>query len=166
VVCMAPTVLNMLLNEDKFTREQLAQDVRVVIAGSAPPPAFVRAVEQDLGWEFIQVYGMTECAPLLTVSPIKHHLRSESEAARFRLKAKAGISMLNVELRVIDADGNDVAADGKTYGEVIARGNMVMEGYWKQPEETAKAIIDGWYYTGDMATIDQEGYIDIVDRKK
>ena len=166
VACMAPTVLNMIINEAKFEEDKVKQSVQVVIAGSAPPPAFVRTVEQKLGWRFLQVYGMTECAPLITVSPIKHHLEGESEATLFRLKAKAGIPMLNVELKVVDIDGNEIPSDGKAIGEVIARGNMVMEGYWKQPEETAKAIVNGWYYTGDMATLDDEGYIDIVDRKK
>lgn len=166
VACMAPTVLNMLLSEPQFQAEKLSQTVRVVIAGSAPPPAFVRAVEQQLGWNFLQVYGMTECAPFLTVSPIKNHLRNESEDRRFRLKAKAGIPMLNVELRVVDPDGQDVPSDGMSVGEIVARGNMIMEGYWRQPEETAKAIVNGWYHTGDMATMDEEGYIDVVDRKK
>jgi len=166
VACMAPTVLNMLINEPRFQSEKLEGPMRVVIAGSAPPTAFVRTVEQQLGWEFIQVYGMTECAPLITVSPIKHHLRDEEEATRFRRKAKAGIPMLNVEIRVVDDEDRDVPQDGQSIGEVIARGNMVMVGYWKQPEATAAAIVNGWYRTGDMATVDAEGYIDIVDRKK
>lgn len=166
VACMAPTVLNMLINEPRFHEEKTREPIRVVIAGSAPPTAFVRTVEQRLGWEFLQVYGMTECAPLITVSPIKHHLANETEETRFRMKAKAGIPMHNVEIRVVDDEDNDVPKDGKSIGEVIARGNMVMEGYWKQPEATAAAIVNGWYHTGDMATIDAEGYIDIVDRKK
>ncbi|MDF2679004.1 MAG: Long-chain-fatty-acid--CoA ligase [Brevibacillus sp.] len=166
VACMAPTVLNMLINEPRFHEEKTTAPIRVVIAGSAPPTAFVRTVEQQLGWEFLQVYGMTECAPLITVSPIKHHLANETEENRFRMKAKAGIPMHNVEIRVVDDEDNDVPKDGKSIGEVIARGNMVMEGYWKQPEATAAAIVNGWYHTGDMATIDAEGYIDIVDRKK
>ncbi|MED4752067.1 long-chain-fatty-acid--CoA ligase [Brevibacillus choshinensis] len=166
VACMAPTVLNMLINESRFHEEKTPAPVRIVIAGSAPPTAFVRAVEQQLGWEFLQVYGMTECAPLITVSPIKHHLMNETEETRFRMKAKAGIPMHNVEIRVVDDEDNEVPKDGKSIGEVVARGNMVMEGYWKQPEATAAAIVNGWYHTGDMATIDAEGYIDIVDRKK
>ncbi|HJV45292.1 MAG TPA: long-chain-fatty-acid--CoA ligase [Bacillota bacterium] len=166
VACMAPTVLNMLLNEPKFETDKLNQPVRAVLAGSAPPPAFVRKVEQEFGWEFLQVYGMTECAPFITVSPVKNHLKSIEENKKFRLKAKAGIPMLNVELRVVDVDGEDVPADGISVGEIVARGNMVMEGYWLQPEETARSIVNGWYYTGDMGTIDEEGYIDIVDRKK
>ncbi|KQL44170.1 AMP-dependent synthetase [Brevibacillus choshinensis] len=166
VACMAPTVLNLLINEPRFHEEKTTAPVRIVIAGSAPPTAFVRAVEQQLGWEFLQVYGMTECAPLITVSPIKHHLMNETEETRFRMKAKAGIPMHNVEIRVVDDEENEVPKDGKSIGEVVARGNMVMEGYWKQPEATAAAIVNGWYHTGDMATIDVEGYIDIVDRKK
>lgn len=74
--------------------------------------------------------------------------------------------MLNVELRVVDSEGEDVIPNGQDVGEVIARSNVVMDGYWQQPEETAKAIVNGWYHTGDMGTIDEEGYIEIVDRKK
>lgn len=166
VACMAPTVLNMLLNDPKGKSQSIDQAVRVVIAGSAPPPSFVKAVEKELGWEFIQVYGMTECAPFLTVSHIKPQIENQGEDTVHRIKAKAGLNMLNVELRVVDAEGEDVEPDGREVGEVIARSNVVMDGYWNQPEETAKAIVNGWYHTGDMGTIDKEGYIEIVDRKK
>lgn len=163
--CMAPTVLNMLLNDPKAKTLKAAHDVRVVIAGSAPPPSFIQLVEKELGFEFIQVYGMTEAAPFLTVSHVKSHVNQETESVH-RLKAKAGISMINMEVRVINENGEYVKADGKEIGEVVARGNSIMEGYWKQPEETAKSIVNGWYHTGDMATVDKEGYVEIVDRKK
>ncbi|MEW9673704.1 long-chain-fatty-acid--CoA ligase [Ammoniphilus sp. 3BR4] len=165
VACMAPTVLNMLLNGSKSKGAKVAHDVRVVIAGSAPPPSFIKLVEEELGFEFIQVYGMTEAAPFLTVSHIKPHLNQETESVH-RLKTKAGIGMINIEVKVINENGELVKANGKEIGEVIARGNSIMEGYWKQPEETAKSMLNGWYYTGDMATIDEEGYVEIVDRKK
>ncbi|ERI10510.1 long-chain-fatty-acid--CoA ligase [Aneurinibacillus aneurinilyticus] len=167
VACMAPTVLNMILNEPAAKTTNIRQNVRVVIAGSAPPPSFVKAVEQELGWTFLQVYGMTEVAPFITVGHIKKAIRDEGDEERIhRLKAKAGISMINVEARVINEDGEDVKPDGQEVGEVICRSNSVMDGYWLQPEETARSIINGWYHTGDMATIDENGYIDIVDRKK
>lgn len=166
VACMAPTVLNMLLNEPKAKVTTLNQSVRVTIAGSAPPPSFVKAVEKELGWEFIQVYGMTECAPFLTIAHVKPHIAEQGEDKIHQVKAKAGLNMLNVELRVVDSEGEDVIPNGQDVGEVIARSNVVMDGYWQQPEETAKAIVNGWYHTGDMGTIDEEGYIEIVDRKK
>ncbi|WP_027417822.1 long-chain-fatty-acid--CoA ligase [Aneurinibacillus terranovensis] len=167
VACMAPTVLNMILHEPGAKTAQIEQDVRVVIAGSAPPPSFVRAVEKELGWTFVQVYGMTEVSPFLTVSHIKHHIQKEAEEERIHmLKAKAGISMINMEVRVVNEEGEDVTPNGQETGEIICRSNSVMEGYWQQPEETAKSIVNGWYYTGDMGTIDENGYIDVVDRKK
>ncbi|WP_227937668.1 long-chain-fatty-acid--CoA ligase [Alkalihalobacillus deserti] len=165
VSCMAPTVLNMLLNEPKSTTLEVTHDIRVVIAGSAPPPSFIKLVEEELGFEFIQVYGMTEAAPFLTVGHIKSHLNFEPERV-YHLKAKTGIAMLNMDVRVINEHGDYVKPNGKEVGEIITSGNSVMEGYWKQPEETAKSIVNGWYYTGDMATVDEEGYVEIVDRKK
>ncbi len=167
VACMAPTVLNMILNDPKAKSVHMPQDMRVVIAGSAPPPSFVKAVEKELGWTFIQVYGMTEVSPFLTVSHIKEDILKEGDEEKIhKLKAKTGISMINTELRVVNEDGNDVAPNGEEIGEIICRSNSVMQGYWKQPEETAKVIINGWYHTGDMATIDERGYVNIVDRKK
>ncbi|GEN34982.1 long-chain-fatty-acid--CoA ligase [Aneurinibacillus danicus] len=167
VACMAPTVLNMILNEPTSKTASIPQNVRVVIAGSAPPPSFVKAVEKELGWTFLQVYGMTEVSPFVTVGHIKKDIRDTADEERIhRLKAKAGISMINVEARVVNEDGEDVEPNGEEIGEVICRSNSVMDGYWLQPEETARSIVNGWYHTGDMATIDENGYIDIVDRKK
>lgn len=165
IACMAPTVLSMLVNDPKARTTSIKQSVRVVIAGSAPPPSYVQKVEEQLKWEFVQVYGMTEAAPFLTVSHVKAHLDHRKENLH-RIKAKAGIGMLNMEVRVVDENGQDVRPDGTQVGEIVTRGNSVMEGYWRQPDETEKVIKDGWYYTGDMGTIDEEGYIEIVDRKK
>ncbi|MGD8189508.1 long-chain-fatty-acid--CoA ligase [Brevibacillus ginsengisoli] len=167
VACMAPTVLNMILNEPSSKTAHINQNMRVVIAGSAPPPSFVKAVEKELGWTFLQVYGMTEVSPFITVGHVKKAIRDEgNEELIHRMKAKAGISMLNVEARVVNEYGEDIEPNGIEVGEVICRSNSVMEGYWQQPEETARSIVNGWYHTGDMATIDANGYIDIVDRKK
>ncbi|RYL94463.1 long-chain-fatty-acid--CoA ligase [Sporolactobacillus sp. THM19-2] len=165
VACMAPTVLNMLIHDPKAKEAGRGQKVRVIIAGSAPPPSFVKHVEEFLKWEFIQVYGMTEAAPFLTVSQVKSHI-DQDDVSRWRIKAKAGMAMLNMDIRVVDEQGRDIATDGLQIGEIVARGNSVMEGYWRQPDETDKVLKNGWYHTGDMATIDEEGYIEIVDRKK
>ncbi|MBP3041725.1 long-chain-fatty-acid--CoA ligase [Bacillaceae bacterium Marseille-Q3522] len=165
IACMAPTVLNMLVNDPLAQSFKVSHCVRVVIAGSPPPPVFIKLVEEQLGFEFIQVYGMTEAAPFLTISHVKSHLSQEKEHV-YKIKAMAGIPMTHVEVKVVNALGEPVQPDGKEIGEIITRGNNVMEGYWKQPEETKKAIQEGWYFTGDMGTIDEEGYISIVDRKK
>lgn len=163
---MAPTVLNMLLQYYDEHKPAIDHPVRVVIAGSAPPPAFVTRVEQELGWEFIQVYGMTESSPLNTISTIRPHLRHLPLEEQYRIKAKAGYPMIGCEVKVVDEYGDEVPHDGKTIGEVIIRSNNVMKGYWKNPEATMETIRNGWLYTGDMATVDEYGNIDIVDRKK
>jgi len=166
VMHMAPTVLNTLLQYYEQNIPQIEHDVRVVIAGSAPPPAFVTRVERELGWEFIQVYGMTESSPLSTVSTIRSHLSNLPLKDQYRMKAKAGYSMIGCEVRVINEQGHEVKKNGSEIGEVVTRSNGVMKGYWKNPEATIEAIRDGWLHTGDMATVDAYGNIDIVDRMK
>jgi fatty-acyl-CoA synthase len=165
VMHMAPTVLNSLMQFYEKNVPDIQQNVRVVIAGSAPPPAFVTRVEKELGWEFIQVYGMTESSPLNTISTIRSHLEVPVKD-QYRLKAKAGYSMVGCDVRVVNEFGEEVAHDGKEIGEVVMRSNGVMLGYWKNEAATMEAIRDGFLYTGDMGTVDEYGYIDIVDRKK
>jgi fatty-acyl-CoA synthase len=166
VMHMAPTVLNSLLQYYDRHKPKIDHHVRVVIAGSAPPPAFVTRVEQDLGWEFIQVYGMTESSPLSLVSTIRPHLSHLPEKEQYRMKAKAGFPMIGCEVKVVKENGEEVARNGKEIGEVIVRSNGVMKGYWKNEEATMETIRNGWLYTGDMGTVDEYGNIDIVDRKK
>lgn len=166
IMHMAPTVLNSLMQFYEKNVPVIEQNVRVVIAGSAPPPAFVTRVEKELGWEFIQVYGMTELGPLCTVSAIHSHLTGIPQKQQYRLKAKAGFQIIGSEVKVINEYGEEVAHDGTEIGEVIVRSHGVMKGYWKNPEATMETIRDGYLYTGDMATIDEYGYVDIVDRKK
>jgi fatty-acyl-CoA synthase len=166
VLHMAPTVLNSLLQYYEKTRPTIEQDVRVVIAGSAPPPAFVTRVEKELGWEFIQVYGMTESSPLSLISTIRTQLSHLPSEEKSKIKAKAGVPMIGSDVRVVDENGDEVTQDGAQIGEVVTRGHGVMLGYWKNPEATMEAIRNGWLHTGDMGTVDEYGHIDIVDRKK
>ncbi|MBA4538738.1 long-chain-fatty-acid--CoA ligase [Bacillus aquiflavi] len=166
VMHMAPTVLNALLQYYDQHKITVEQNVRVVIAGSAPPPAFISRVEKELGWEFIQVYGMTESSPLSTVSTVRSHLEHLPEKEKLSMKAKAGHAMIGCQVKVVNEHGEEVAHNGKEIGEIIVRSNGIMEGYWKNPEATMEAIRNGWLYTGDMGTIDENGSIDIVDRKK
>lgn len=166
VMHMAPTVLNSLLQYYEKNVPEFRQTIRVVIAGSAPPPAFVTRVEKELGWEFVQVYGMTESSPLSTVSTIRSHLKNLPLNEQYRLKAKAGVQMIGTEVKVVNDLGNEVAWDGKEIGEVIVRGNGVMKGYWKNNEATMETIRNGWLHTGDMGNVDVYGNIEIVDRKK
>ncbi|HXG92083.1 MAG TPA: fatty acid--CoA ligase [Blastocatellia bacterium] len=165
---MPPTMINMALNYpmDESTLAALPRNVRVATAGSAPPLATIQGAQERFGWRVIQIYGLTETSPFLTVSKIKPHMDSWPVEHQCRVQAKTGYPMIGVDIRVVDDDGRDVPADSGEVGEVIARANVVMAGYWRQPEATDAVIVDGWFHTGDMATIDSEGYIEVVDRKK
>ncbi|HEY8459144.1 MAG TPA: long-chain-fatty-acid--CoA ligase [Blastocatellia bacterium] len=167
--CMPPTMINMALNHG-LSEAQLGalprEGVRVATAGSAPPRALIEGMQERLGWRVIQVYGLTETSPFLTVSKVKPHMRNLPKDDQYRIQTRTGYPMLGVDLRVVDEDGKDVEADGQSVGEIIARSNVVMSGYWRQPEATSAVIVDGWFHTGDMATIDREGMVEIVDRKK
>lgn len=166
--CMPPTMINMALNHPLTDAERAAlpRDARVATAGSAPPMALIKGMQEQFGWQVIQIYGLTETAPFLTVSKVKPHMRDWPAEEKYRVQTRTGYQMLGVEIRVVDEQGQDVSADGQAVGEVIARSNVVMAGYWRQPEATEAVIVDGWFHTGDMATIDPEGMIEVVDRKK
>jgi fatty-acyl-CoA synthase len=128
--------------------------------------ALIRGMQERLGWQVIQIYGLTETAPFLTVSKVKPHMAEWSQDEKYRLQTRTGYPMLGVELRVVDEHGNDVPNDGQAVGEVIARSNVVMAGYWRQQDATDAVIVNGWFHTGDMANHDREGTIEVVDRKK
>lgn len=166
IIHMAPTVLNSVLETIDQTKSRMKQKLRIIVAGSAPPLAFVKRVEQDLGWEFIQVYGMTELSPFVTISYIRQQYQDWDESQKYRTKAKAGVSMIGCNVQVVKSDGTQVARDGVEIGEVIVKGHSVMQGYWRNEEATKDTIRNGWLYTSDMAVVDKYGQIDIVDRKK
>ncbi len=163
--CMAPAVLAAILEYPDKEKHTITTKPRFVIAGAPPPQPFIERLENELGWEFIQIYGLTETSPILTVSEVKPHLNLTGDDY-FRTKARAGHDAVGVDVRIFDTDGNEVPWDDESVGEVAARSNVVLEGYWQQPEETAKVIRDGWFYTGDLATVNKDGYINIVDRAK
>jgi fatty-acyl-CoA synthase len=160
--CMAPAVLRTILDYPDRAKHRIATRPRFTVAGAPPPAAFIERLERELGWEFIQIYGLTETAPLLTVNRPDHATAADDWARR----ARAGVPGLGVELKLVDDEGRDVRADGESVGEVCARSNVVFRGYYEQPEETAKAIRDGWFHTGDLGVRDPSGSLHIVDRKK
>jgi acyl-CoA synthetase (AMP-forming)/AMP-acid ligase II len=163
---LIPTMLNLMVNHPdvgKFNYSSL----RVLLSGGAPiAPEVVRKIVETFKCDYIQTYGMTETSPYLTLSILKDHLKNLSNENQLRFKSKTGREFIGVELKVVNDRGEEVKKDEKEVGEIIVKGDSVTKGYWKLPEETKKSIKDGWLYTGDMAVIDEEGYVTIVDRKK
>ncbi len=160
--CMAPTVLRVILDYPNKDQHTVTTKPRFTLAGAPPPAAFIARLEEELGWEFLQIYGLTETAPLLTSSQ-PDWATDENDYAR---RARAGVQGIGVELRLLDDEGNLVPRDGVSVGEICARSNVVFKGYWEQPDETAAAIHDGFFHTGDLAVWDEHYNIHIVDRKK
>ncbi len=128
--------------------------VRIVVAGAPPPSRTVARVEEELGWEFNQIYGLTETAPLLTINRPRAEYDELSPLDRAKALSRAGVPALGTRLAVSDS------------GEVLAQGNTVLAGYWENPGASAEALDGGWFHTGDGGTIDDGGYLTISDRKK
>ena len=163
---LIPTMLNLMVNHPDVGRYDY-RSLRVLLSGGAPiAPEVVRKIVATFRSDYIQTYGMTETCPYLTLSVLKAHLKALPPDEQLRFKSKTGKETIAVELRVVNDKGLDVARDEKEVGEIIVKGDIVTKGYWKLPEETEKAIRDGWLSTGDMAVMDEEGYVTIVDRKK
>jgi fatty-acyl-CoA synthase len=155
-LCAAPAVVAAVLDAAATWEGEIPgrDRVRIIVAGAPPPTKTVARVEEELGWEFIQIYGLTETSPLLTVNRTRaewDHLTAEERAQKL---VRAGSPAIGVTL----ATGPD--------GEVLARSNVVLDGYWEQPDETARALADGWFHTGDGGVIGDDGYLTISDRKK
>lgn len=163
--CLVPTMAAALLNSPERKKYDLSSLRRVIIGGAASSPVLVREVEEKFGCACISGYGLTETSPVLTFSPLKAHMQL-TEVQRHARQAMAGFAIPGAELRVVDKDGADVPSDGKSVGHVVARGDGIMQGYWRQPEETDHVFRGGWFHTGDLATIDEDHYILIVDREK
>jgi fatty-acyl-CoA synthase len=166
-LCAAPTVLISLANAPASVRGEVPAGVRVVTAGAPPAAATIERLEGEFGWEVTHVYGLTETAPFITVCvPLPEH-RDLPPADRAVIKARQGVELLTSgELRVVDSDGQEVPADGQTVGEIVVRGNVIMQGYFLDPEATERAMGDGWFHTGDAAVVHLDGYVEIRDRLK
>jgi len=160
--CMAPAVLRTILDYPDKDRFETTTSPRFTVAGAPPPAAFIERLESELGWEFIHLYGLTETAPLLTVSRPDATTEPEDWARRSR----AGVAGIGVEIQVLGDDGKPVPKDDASVGEICARSNVVFAGYYEQPEQTAEAVYDGFFHTGDLAVWDKFENIHIVDRKK
>lgn len=162
---LVPIMATALANSPEREKYDLSSLRWISIGGAASSPTLIRQVEEKLGCPCFSGYGLTETAPVLSTARARPEEEFEGDR-RYDTQAMTGYAIPGVELRVVDSNDNDVPRDGNTMGEVIARGDGVMEGYWKQPAATAEALRGGWFHTGDIATINQDGYIRIVDRKK
>ena len=166
-LCAAPTVLISLASAPAEMRGEVPPGVRLLTAGAPPAAATIERVEGEFGWEITQVYGLTETSPFITIcEPRAEHARL-APRERAVVKARQGVELVTSgELRVVDEAGAEVPWDGSTLGEITVRGNVVMEGYFQDPEATAAAIRDGWFHTGDAAVVHPDGYAEIRDRIK
>jgi fatty-acyl-CoA synthase len=159
VMCAAPAVVAAVLDAAPAWQAEHGgipgrDRTRIIVAGAPPPTKTVARVEAELGWEFVQIYGLTETSPLLTVNRSRSEWDGLEPEERAHKLVRAGTPAIGVTLRVDDE------------GEVLARSNVCLEGYWEQPEETAAALADDWFHTGDGGFIDGDGYLVIADRKK
>lgn len=156
VMCAAPAVAAAVLDAAQTWEGEIPgrDRVRIIMAGAPPPTRTVVRVQEELGWEFIQIYGLTETSPLLTVNRTRAEWDDLDPHDRAAKLTRAGVPALGVSI-AIDPEG-----------EVLARSNVVLEGYWEQPEESAAALADGWFHTGDGGFLTDDGYLTISDRKK
>jgi fatty-acyl-CoA synthase len=156
LMCGAPAVWNAVLDAaGEWDGEVPGRDtVRIVVAGAAPPSRTIARIEEELGWEFNQIYGLTETAPLLTVNRPRAEYDGLSQLDRAKALSRAGVPGLGTRIRTSNT------------GEVLAQSNTVLAGYWQNPEASAEALDGGWFRTGDGGSIDDGGYLTISDRKK
>ena len=167
LLCAAPTVLIGIAGAPPEVRAGSPRGVRVVTAGAPPAAATIERVEGELGWTITHVYGLTETAPFITVCEPRPEHETLSGADRAVIKARQGVELITSgDLRVVDEEGKDVPRDGLTVGEIVVRGNVVMKGYYNDPEATAQAFRGGYFHSGDAAVVHPDGYVDIRDRLK
>jgi len=146
-------------------KRDAVRGMRVGIGGSAAPESMIRAFDR-FGVNVIHAWGMTETSPIASVSTLKPHLRSLPEAERYAQRARAGYAIPWVDMRVVDDEGNAVACDAQAMGELQVRGPFITGRYHNREIDPQKFTSDGWLRTGDVVTIDSEGYIKICDRTK
>ncbi len=162
---VVPAMAIALVNHPARQQHDLSSLKMIMIGGAASSPELIAQVEAKLGCTCVGGYGLTETSPVLSLALPKSTI-PDWEARRAQLQAMTGHPMLGVEMRVADEAGREVPRDARTVGEILVRSDVVMEGYWNQPQETGQALAGGWFHTGDLATWDENGMFLIVDRKK
>jgi fatty-acyl-CoA synthase len=167
LLCAAPTVLLFLVNCPAEIRSHLPRGVRVLTAGAPPAAATIERIEGEFGWSLTHLYGLTETSPFITICEPRPEHGALDPRKRAALKARQGVELITSgELRVVDETGEQVPSDGETLGEIVVRGNVVMQGYYKDAQATAQAMRDGWFHSGDAAIVHPDGYVEIRDRIK
>lgn len=163
MIMLVPTMINVLLNHPEVNRYDVSSLRTLIYAASPMPVELLKQGLRKWGQIFLQGYGMTETAPILTMLSQQDHI-VDGTPEQVRRLSSCGKQVLGVEVRVVNAGGEDVQPG--EIGEIIARGPNVMLGYWRMPEATAMALKGGWMHTGDLATVDEEQYIYMIDRAK
>ncbi len=160
-----PAIFNGMVNHPEVNNYDLSSLQQCVIGGAPSPSSLITALEETLGCQAIVGYGLTETTPLLTLAEPKAHLQTDTTTRR-AVQVKTGLPVVGIRLRVVNETGQDVPQDKTSMGEIIVRSNIVMHGYLKDQAATDAVVVDGWFHTGDVAVVDKEGYVTIVDRKK
>jgi len=163
---LVPTMLNALINDPSVTKRSFPHLQVLTTAGSPVAPEIVKKTCDTFGCKYWQFYGMTECSPLLTISKPMAHMKDWDAERLLAITSRTGRTVLGVELKVVKDDGREVRHDDADVGEIVVRGPSITPGYWKQKDATDATIVDGWLHTGDLAVVDSEGYVNVVDRKK
>ncbi|HUB79856.1 MAG TPA: long-chain-fatty-acid--CoA ligase [Bryobacteraceae bacterium] len=163
---VVPTMANMLLNCPELGKFDTSSLQMIMTGGAASSPELVERMERAFGCTCLAGYGLTETSPVASLARKKSTVEYADEADRVRRQAMTGWALPGAELRVVDLHMNDVPRDMQTIGEIVVRGDLVMDGYYKEPQATAAVMTGGWLHTGDMAVWDEDSYILIVDRKK
>ncbi|UCD59308.1 MAG: long-chain-fatty-acid--CoA ligase [Candidatus Hydrogenedentota bacterium] len=162
---LVPTVLAMLVEYEDLDRYDLSSLKNVSIGGAALPLGLKAKAEKMIpGFTAVSGYGMTETAPTTIAGFVKKSMKDSPKEGLDEIRVKTGLPMPGLEVEVVDENGRPVPRDNETIGEIVIRGPWVMEKYYENPEKTAEVWRDGWFHTGDVAKIDEEGYITIVDR--
>lgn len=166
VAAGVPTIWTGLYHELKANPRNISSIRALVVGGSAMPRALIEGYEKDLGVNVMHAWGMTEMSPLGTVSNLQGHHQTLAAHEKWDIKAKQGYTVPGVEMRIVNDEGHELPWDGTTMGEVQVRGPWVIRSYYKRDPSAENFTADGWFRTGDVATISADGYMDITDRTK
>jgi len=167
MLCAAPTVLISLANAPEALRHKAPRGISDGALPAHLPERTIQRLEDELGWTITHVYGLTETTPFISVCEPRPEHDDLPSGERAKIKARQGVELITSgELSVVDEAGNEVPRDGVTSGEIVARGNVIMAGYYNDPEATAQVMREGWFHTGDAAVVHPDGYVEIRDRLK